>query len=408
MGATVKILILDDEPLMLRLLTHQLAKLGFAEVVSRERAQDALALLEGDIAAIGLVFCDLQMPGMDGVEFVRHLARIGYAGGLVMVSGEDDRVLRTAEKLAHAHRLHVLGTLHKPVSPAQLLQVLESQAVRPVAAAPVNRTAYAPAELERAIARRELVNYYQPKVEVATGAMAGVETLVRWQHPRDGLVFPDQFIAMAEDQGLIDGLTRAVLSGALRQARAWRDRGWHWSVAVNVSMDNLVVLDFPDYIAREAQALGVALSGLVLEVTESRLMKDPLAPLDILARLRLKHIGLSIDDFGTGHSSLAQLRDLPFTELKVDRGFVHGACRDVALRTLFEASVGIARQLGIHTVAEGVEDQDDWDFLRTMGCEQAQGYFIARPMPAGELALWLHHWEARRTTLIASNAPVSR
>lgn len=404
----MKILLLDDEPLMLRLLTHQLAKLGFAEVVSRERALDALALLEGDIAAIDLVFCDLQMPEMDGVEFVRHLARIGYAGGLVMVSGEDDRVLRTAEKLAQAHRLHVLGVLHKPVSPAQLQQMMESHVARPVAAARVDCIAYAPDELRQAIANGQLVNYYQPKVEVATGAMAGVETLVRWQHPRDGLVFPDQFISIAEDHGLIDDLTRAVLSAALRQASLWQEQGWRWPVAVNVSMDNLVVLDFPDFIAREAKTLGVALPGLILEVTESRLMKSPLAPLDILARLRLKHIGLSIDDFGTGHSSLAQLRDLPFNELKIDRGFVHGASRDPALRTLFEASVGIARQLGIHTVAEGVEDRDDWDFLRSMGCELAQGYFIARPMPAGDLAQWLQNWETRHTTLVGPGDTVSR
>jgi EAL domain-containing protein (putative c-di-GMP-specific phosphodiesterase class I) len=129
-------------------------------------------------------------------------------------------------------------------------------------------------------------------------------------------------------------------------------------------------------------------------VTESRLMKGLLTPLDILARLRLKHIGLSIDDFGTGHSSLAQLRDIPFDELKVDRGFVHGACRDASLRAIFEASVGMARRLGMKTVAEGVEDQADWDFVRAAGCDLAQGYFIARPMPGADLAGWMADWDA--------------
>lgn len=396
----MKILLLDDEPLVLKLLTHQLAKLGFSEVILHERAQDALSLLEKDVGAIGLVFCDLQMPKMDGVEFVRHLARIGYAGGLVMVSGEDDRILKTAEKLALAHRLNVLGALHKPVSPEQLWQVLENRPARVATPSHASREVYEPGDLKRAIANAELVNYYQPKVELVSGSVAGVETLVRWRHPRDGLVFPDQFIPTAEEHGLIDDLTRTVLSSALRQARVWQDKNLHLHVAVNISMDNLGNLDFPDLLAREAQKEGISLTSLMLEVTESRLMKNPTAPLDILTRLRLKHIGLSIDDFGTGHSSLAQLRDIPFNELKVDRGFVHGACRDASLRAIFEASVGMARQLGMQTVAEGVEDRDDWDFLRAAGCDLAQGYFIAKPMPADDLAPWVIDWEARRCKLL--------
>ena len=155
---------------------------------------------------------------------------------------------------------------------------------------------------------------------LATGTVAGVETLVGWRHPQDGLLFPDQFIAMEEEHGLIDALTRAVLTDALRQARLWQDAGLSLHVAVNVSMDSLAALEFPDFVAREVAKAGVPLMSLVLEVTDSRLMKDLLAPLDILARLRLKRIGLSIDDFGTGHSSLAQLRDIPFDELKMDLG----------------------------------------------------------------------------------------
>jgi EAL domain-containing protein (putative c-di-GMP-specific phosphodiesterase class I) len=167
-------------------------------------------------------------------------------------------------------------------------------------------------------------------------------------------------------------------------------------MAVNVSMDNLSELEFPDWVERAAKDAGYPLTNLVLEVTESRLMKDALTPIEILTRLRLKRIGLSIDDFGTGHSSLAQLRDIPFTELKVDRGFVHDACRDASLRAIFEASLGMARQLGLRTVAEGVENQEDWDFLRAGACDLAQGNFIARPMPGGELAAWIGEWGTRR------------
>lgn len=398
----MKILLIDDDPFVLKLLARQLRNLGFDEVISCECATDALAVLEAGAGALGLIFCDLQMPHMDGVEFVRQLARINYAGCLVLVSGEGERILQTAEKLARAHQLNVLGALNKPVTPEQLQQVLARCAPRNSPASRVMRKTYGVDDLRFALNCRQLLNHYQPKVELGSGAVVGVEALVRWNHPQDGLVFPDQFISTAEENGLIDALTRTVLTNALRQARIWQDAGLHLHVAVNVSMDNLGSLEFPDSVARMAAQAGVLLEGLVLEVTESRLMTNPLASLDILARLRLKRIGLSIDDFGTGHSSLSQLRDIPFDELKVDRSFVHGASHDSSLRTIFEANLGMARQLGMTTVAEGVEDRDDWEYLRAAGCDIAQGYFIAKPMPAAKLAHWMTEWEMRWRQLVSS------
>jgi EAL domain-containing protein (putative c-di-GMP-specific phosphodiesterase class I)/CheY-like chemotaxis protein len=391
----MKTLLVDDEPFALKLLVRLLDNLGVTEVDSRDSAREALALLESGNTVVELVFCDLQMPEMDGVEFMRHLARIGYAGAVVLVSGEDERILKTVEKLALARQLNVLGTLHKPVSPHQLQRVLERYSPRGASAERKNRKNYEPEELRGAIANGQLINHYQPKVMVASGAIAGMEALVRWQHPRDGLVMPDQFIGTAEEHGLIDGLTRVVLSEALHDAGNWHAAGLNLHVSVNVSMDNLAALDFPEFIAEEARAAGVPLTSLVLEVTESRLMKNLLAQMDILTRLRLKRIGLSIDDFGTGYSSLAQLRDIPFDELKVDRSFVHGAWRDASLRAIFDASLGMGHQLGMRIVAEGVEDLDDWNFLRQAGCDMAQGYLIAKPMPALELADWIADWNAR-------------
>jgi EAL domain-containing protein (putative c-di-GMP-specific phosphodiesterase class I) len=239
------------------------------------------------------------------------------------------------------------------------------------------------------------VNYYQPKVAVADGRVVGVETLVRWRHPVDGLVMPDQFIGVAEAHGLIDALTRVVLTEALAQTRVWRDAGRDLRVAVNLSMDNLKTLDFADFIGDQAAMQGVSPSHVVLEVTESRLMGDLRTPLDILTRLRLKRFRLSIDDFGTGHSSLSQLRDLPFHELKIDRSFVHRAWGNDTLSAIFNASLQLAHQLGMEVVAEGVEDRDDWNFLRRSGCDLAQGYFIGRPMPAAELPAWIDSWQHR-------------
>ncbi|MDP1526319.1 MAG: EAL domain-containing response regulator [Rhodocyclaceae bacterium] len=394
----MKILLIDDEAFALKLLVHQLASLGFRDVTSVTGGAEALAQIAGG-ARFDVILSDLQMPGMDGVEFVRALTQTGYGGELVLVSGEDRRILQTVEQLARAHGLRVLGRLTKPVTPERLAAVLAHHTDAVAAQACAASRCYGPDELRQAIAAGELVCHCQPKVSLATGALTGVEILVRWQHPVDGLVFPDRFISVSEEHGLIDDLTRLVLRDALRQTRAWFDASLEMHVAVNVSMENLDTLDFPDFVVAAALEMDVSLSSMVLEVTESRLMMDMRVPLDILTRLRLKYVDLSIDDFGTGHSSLAQLRDLPFNELKIDRSFVHGACRDTHLAAMCEASLDMARKLGMRSVAEGVEDLDDWNFLRDHGCDIAQGYFIARPMPMAALADWLPGWEARRREL---------
>jgi EAL domain-containing protein (putative c-di-GMP-specific phosphodiesterase class I) len=160
-------------------------------------------------------------------------------------------------------------------------------------------------------------------------------------------------------------------------------------------MDNLAALEFPDFLEEQVRKAGIPASHLCLEVTESRLMQDPIGPLDVLTRLRLKRIGLSIDDFGTGHSSLVQLRDIPFEELKIDRSFIHGACADTSKCAILEGSIRMAQQLGMKTVAEGVENLADWQFVRDMGCTWAQGYFVAKPMPGSGLPAWIDSWRVR-------------
>jgi EAL domain-containing protein (putative c-di-GMP-specific phosphodiesterase class I)/CheY-like chemotaxis protein len=398
----LKILLIDDDPLQLKLLTRQFSRLGMTDVRGCVDPRLALGILDAAPTAFDVVCCDLQMPETDGVEIVRHLAEIGFRGGLALISGEDPRILRTAERLASSHGLHVLGALHKPAQIEQLVGVLAAAAARP-AVREAMPAQYSPDEIRSAIANQEFVNYYQPKVAMADGSVVGVEVLVRWRHPRDGIVGPDRFIEIAEKHGLIDDLTHLVLSGpqgALNQARFWNDAGHPLQVSVNVSMVSLGDHRFPESIAAGLARAGVPPSQLILEVTESRMMGDPRTTLDILTRLRLKRIGLAIDDFGTGHSSLTQLRDAPFDELKIDRGFVHGASRQEDLRAILLPSLDMARQLGIKSVAEGVEDAADWHFLRSCGCDLGQGYFIGRPMPAGGISGWLAEWEARRRVLV--------
>ena len=393
--AQIRIVALDDEPFMLNLLVRALEQLGFAQITACSNGHDALAELDNTLGPPELILLDLNMPEMDGVEFLRKLMERHYAGALILVSGEDEQILQSVGKLVQAHRMTTLGHVQKPVQPQALEALIEKWQPAAGDRRRTGRAVFGAQDVRAAINNRELVNHYQPLVSVASGELVGVEALVRWRHPTLGMVFPDQFIGIAEANGFISELTQVVLAEALAQAGRWRDAGLTVQVSVNVSTEDLASLDFPDVVARFATAAGLAPADVMLEVTESRLLAKLDVGLDVLNRLRLKRFRLSIDDFGTGHSSMAQLRDIPFDELKIDRGFVHGAGSDAKLRAIYSASLELGKQLHMKVVAEGVEDRADWDFLRQTGCDLAQGYFIAKPMPAGELIGWHTAWGAR-------------
>lgn len=390
---SLNILALDDDPFILKVLTRMLADLGYSAVTTCDNGAAALRRVADPATTPDLILLDLNMPDMDGIEFVHHLVGQQFAGSLILVSGEAVRVLQSVEKLVKAHRMTVLGHLHKPVLPAELAAAM-AHGQQPSDMPPAKKC-YSAKDLATALRSKELINYYQPKVSVKTGAVIGVEALVRWLHPVDGLIGPDQFIGVAEKSALIDDLTRSVLTAALAQNSSWQQAGLNLRVAVNLSMHNLASTAFANFISAATLTAGVAPQSMVLEVTESRLPHDQRAPLEILTRLRLKRFRLSIDDFGTGHSSLSQLRDIPFDELKIDQGFVHGAGHDQTLRAIFDASLGLGHQLGMEVVAEGVEDADDWAWVRSTACDLAQGYFIARPMPAADLPGWIDDWLQR-------------
>ncbi len=396
-ASNIKILILDDDHFMLRLLTRMLTNRGYTSVSACDNGADALKKIEVADTCPDLILLDLNMPDMDGIEFVRYLVDRHYMGSLILVSGEDERMLQTAEKLVHAHKIPMLGYLHKPVNPDKLFDLIENWP-SPTSTKKISphKKIYAAEEIQAAISNRELVNYYQPKVAVTTGEVISVETLVRWHHPIDGLILPNQFIAVAEQSGLIKDLTCLVLINALSQAQQWQKNGQELRIAINVSMDNLASLDFQDLVVNLVKENNLSPQKIILEVTESQLMgPDKRIPLEILTRLRLKRFHLSIDDFGTGHSSMTQLRDIPFDELKIDQSFVHGACADETLRAMYDASLSIAKQLDMVVVAEGVEDLNDWRLLRQTGCDLAQGNFISEPLQADDFPRWMEEWQNR-------------
>jgi diguanylate cyclase (GGDEF)-like protein len=243
-------------------------------------------------------------------------------------------------------------------------------------------------ELRRAMEQRELVLFYQPKIDLRTGAVAGVEALVRWQHPHRGLVMPDRFVPLAEHTGLIAPFTRYVINEALRQARRWADDGRPLSIAVNLAARNLGDLELFDDVLRMLRDHGVPPERLTLELTESAITTEPAHALTLLTRLRGAGVSLAIDDFGTGYTSLAQLKNLPVTELKIDRSFVGTMTTDRSNGLIVRSVVDLARNLGLETVAEGVEDADTFAALAANGCALAQGYHMSRPLSGDAFDEW--------------------
>ena len=244
-------------------------------------------------------------------------------------------------------------------------------------------------ELRTALDENQFTLHYQPKLDLTTNQIHGVEALVRWNHPTRGLLYPDSFLGLIEDAGLMRPLTQLVLEEALDQAATWHASGQRLTVAVNLSASSLVETELPDEIISMLAVRQLPSSALQLEITEEFLMDNRERAADILGRLRAAGIQIAVDDFGTGYSSLAYLRELPIDELKLDRSFVFPMADDARAAALVFSTIALAHSLGLRMVAEGVENSSALTELARHGCDQAQGFYLSRPVPAAELDHWL-------------------
>lgn len=256
-------------------------------------------------------------------------------------------------------------------------------------------------DLREAIEGDQLVAYYQPKIKLSAEGDWGVascEALVRWEHPQRGMIFPDAFIPLAEESGLILPLTEYVVGAVVRQIRHWQDDGLSLSVAVNIAPQLLDDPKLPDRLHDLVKEYDLPASRLILEITESGAMADAAHTMEILTRCRLKGFGLSLDDFGTGYSSLVQLHRMPFSEMKIDRSFVMDMDRDEEAKIIVRSIVDLGHNIGLSICAEGVETQEALDYLSSLNCETAQGYHMSRPIPAEEILPWCNQWRKEAAT----------
>ncbi|HKL52627.1 MAG TPA: EAL domain-containing response regulator [Wenzhouxiangellaceae bacterium] len=381
-----RLLIVDDDELVGRTIELIAKREGFDVRVTcdPERFLDLIGEWRPDVVAI-----DLVMPGMDGVQVLAELGSRKFSESVIITSGVGHRVLDAAGRSAREHGLHIAGILSKPFTREDVRTLLNRCGIdgEPAAAVQRARAPNAPSididALRTALEERQFFLEYQPKINCADCSLAGLEALVRWRHPELGVIYPDRFIEQLEEEGLMADLTGQVMDMALAWFSGLRlpeDSESPVMLSLNMSARCLEDEVLVDRFARRCRRHGVDPSRIIFELTETSAMRDPLRSLELLTRLRVMGFQLSIDDFGTGFSSMLQLVRLPFSEIKVDKSFVMSAETSEESRNVVRSIVELGKSLGIMTTAEGIESQWALDFLRPLGCDFCQGYYISRPV----------------------------
>ncbi len=393
---TVDIYIVDDEQQHVDLMVEMIGIAG----LSATGFTSASLFVDHPIANTDIILLDLNMPDLDGIEVMRTLYDKGCMPTYILVSGFDERVLHSAKQFADAKNIRVAKKLSKPINTKEFIHYISQLQLEARVAQTKIQTQQKSTtsiknqltlkQLKTAISERQLVLFYQPKLDMNSGKTIGFEALARLQHPELGLVFPDQFIGIAEENDLISALTYEVFRLAIEDYLAFCKAGIDPVISINISAKNLLDLAMPERLAALAEARSVPPEAITIELTETAILKSVSDSLDILNRLRMKGFSLSIDDFGTGYSSLVQLYQAPFTELKIDQHFVMRMLDDDEALSIVKICILLAKELNMKSVAEGIETQDIWDKVAQLGCDLAQGFFISKPIPVNACCEWVN------------------
>lgn len=386
-------LIAEDDEFQRHWLVVMLTKLGAQHIVEAENGRVALQILQDKKRRIDISFVDLNMPDMDGIELVRHLANDEHDTSIVLTSALGSALLLSVETMSKAYGLHLLGTFEKPATP-EILQDLIAQYRPPQARADAKKAlpVFTLQDIQAGVKAGQFEPFFQPQVELATGKVRLVEVFVRWRHPHYGLVPPSAFFPVMEASGHMDELNWAMIERSVAACRTWHDTGLMLSVSINLSVTSLAEPGLADKILAHIAQHRIDSQYISFEISELMAMTDVPICLENLARLRMKGFGLSIDDFGTAHANVQQLLRIPFLDLKIDRSFVAGAAQNEQTRIALSSSLELAKKLRRNSVAVGVETREDWDLLRDLGCTYAQGFYIAKPMEKSAVPAWIEEW----------------
>jgi EAL domain-containing protein (putative c-di-GMP-specific phosphodiesterase class I)/ActR/RegA family two-component response regulator len=376
-----------------RALADMLGTLGARRITDVPDGTMALRAFQAGIAPeADIAVIDLALPGMDGLELIRNLATIDSRVRLIVTGAQPANLMFAVETMAQAFGIDLLGTISKPVTAAKLKALLDNYTPLAEQSSGTAGPTFTFSEVGIGLQKRQFEPYFQPKIELATGQVKGLEIFARWNHPEHGVLGPSAFIDALEQNNRIDFLDWSMIEMAVERCREFHDQGIPTSISVNLAPETLA---HPNFVRQITACVGrhrVLPDYLTFEMPESSVLNSDPNFIERLVRLRMMGFGLAIDDYGTGRSNLQLLARIPFSELKIDRSFVDGASRRRPLSTVLRSCLSLAHSLDRMSVAVGVETRQDWDFLQELGCTYAQGYHIANPMAAADFPGWLEDW----------------
>lgn len=391
--AHLHFLVAEADPSQRLTLVDMLGHLGATQVTEVPDGHTALRCFQDSFTpTVNVAIIDLALPGMDGLELIRTLAAMKCRARLIVVGAQSNNLMFSVETMAQAYGFELLGTMSKPANAARLEVLLDNyQAPAPARGGPKGPS-FTFSEVGIGLQARQFEPFFQPKIELETGQVKGLEAFARWRHPEHGVLGPGSFIDALEQNNRIDFLDWSMIEKSVERCRQFHDKGIPISISINLAPETLAHPAFMQQIGACVGRHRVLPDYITFEMPESSVLTTDPSFLERLVRLRMAGYGLAIDDYGTGRSNLQLLARIPFSELKIDRSFVDGASKKRALGTVLSSCLGLARSLDRMSVAVGVETKQDWDFLQGLGCTYAQGYHIAMPMEADAFPGWLEDW----------------
>jgi EAL domain-containing protein (putative c-di-GMP-specific phosphodiesterase class I)/FixJ family two-component response regulator len=390
-GRNLRFLVVEDHELQRRLLVQLLRSIGAQTVHSAEDGHSALKILRDPSRRVDIVVSDLSMPGMDGMEFIRHLSETGARVSLILASALEQDVLASIANMALAYKVKLLGAIDKPPTAKKLAPLIEAhRAGTPEVAA--MEAAFSLDDIADAWTHNEFEMWFEPKISLANGAVHGMHATPRWRHPIRGMIGPQAFMPSVRARGLNDDFVWMTVQKAAAQCGLWQAKGLSLATSVNLGFGTLTDTNMASRVREIATREGIAPGQMVLSVTESALDTDQAAALENLARLRVDGFGLAIDDFGAGPMAVERLSRVAFTELKIQSSYVSGADSDETVRAGLAVGLETANQLKLITVADGIRSKEEWKLLHQWGCHFGQGPFISPALEGDAVSPWLARW----------------
>ena len=399
------VMIVEEHDARRTIAVKVLEDIGCRQVLSASNGRDCLEQIANYPESVNIVFSRLDTSPMDGIELLRHLGERQLSETFAIVDLIDSSILRTLGDMAEQLGLDVLGNIEQTFTRERVEAIIDRyfylHRKKHTVTCDSTLTRH---DIVEGLTTNQFMTWYQPKVWIETGEWFAAEALSRWKHPDHGMIYPDRYIPVLEEMGIIDKLTWHQIHVVAEDLHRWLNLGKKIAVSINISPSMLDDRSLAVKLAEVASHYNISHDQLVLEITESMLMENLAHSLETIARMKLKNFTLSMDDFGVGYSNLHQLERMPCSELKLDRSLVTGAYGSPTRKIILESNIEMAKKLGMKTVGEGVETVEDWFLLEELGCSIGQGYLIGKSMPAGDLFTWAADWRIRYKQMV-NNRP---